>query len=497
MRGTLATAPSATGLFAFALMAACSTPHADEARPGLNDLLGGATREAWASPTPQGESTDGPFWQAFGDPILDGLVAEALEHNHDLKASAARLGTAAARGRIARSARRPNLDARAGYQRQKNLFIGFPIPGTSGPASSTFDQWNAGLDLSWELDLWGKLAAGVEASDAEFDAALGDLAGARLSIAAQVASAWFGLREAHEQRELAEATQATFERSAAVVRDRFDAGLSGALDLRLAESNVATSQAGTVAAERAERVASRQIELLLGRFPAAELQTEGSFVELPGKVPAGLPAELLARRPDLFAAERRMAAAEALAKQARLDRWPSIALTASGGTTSDEVGDLLDGDFSVWSLAGRITGPLFDGGRRKAQITQSLEQLREARAGFASLALQAFFEVENTLDAEGLLIERLGHLERAMTAARAATALADEQYAEGLVSIELVLESQRRQFGAESSFLAARRELFQNRVELHVALGGGFEAPESAVDGDEVSEESDDDSEAP
>ena len=457
------------------LSAACASPHPDEARPELGVLLRDELRAAWAGPASSGEYPgDAPFWEGFQDEVLDGLVREALIHNQDLAASAERLRAAAGRARIARSARRPQLDANATYARQQNVFVGLPIPGASGPLSTTFDQWNASLDLAWELDLWGKLAAAVDAATADVAATAADLAGARLSVAAQVTQAWFGLREASEQSLLAEATVATYERSLDVVKGRFDAGLSGALDLRLAEANAASSRASLVSAQRAEAAASRQIELLLGRFPASELEAAGDFGELPGQVPAGIPADVLARRPDLVAAERRMAAAEALAKQARLDRWPSLALTTSLGRTSEEFDDLLDGDFSIWSLAGRLAGPILDGGRRRARVDEALADLRASRAAFAGLALRAFFEVENALDAERRLRERIGHLEDAAKAARAATELAEDQYREGLISIELVLESQRGQFRAESAFLAARRELFQARVDLHVALGGSF-----------------------
>jgi NodT family efflux transporter outer membrane factor (OMF) lipoprotein len=368
----------------------------------------------------------------------------------------------------------PQLNASTQYSRQKNVFVGFPIPGSTGPLSTLFNQWNAGLDVAWELDLWGKLAASVNAADSEVAASFADLQGARLSIAAQVTNAWFALREAALQLDLAERTTATYESSAKVVRDRFDAGLSGALDLRLAEANVATSAASVVSARRNYRVTSRQIELLLGRFPGAELKAVGEFPALPPVVPAGIPANVLSRRPDLVAAEHRMTAAEAQAKAARLDRWPSLSLTSAGGRTSDLFEDLLDGDFTVWSIAGAVGAPLFDGGRRRAAVDESLANMRAARSQFAGLALAAFFEVENALDAEALLRERLAFLSTAVDSARLATELSDEQYREGLVSIELVLESQRRQLTSESAYLTARRELFQSRVDLHVALGGNF-----------------------
>lgn len=471
---------AAPALLALLLPTACLAPHADEARPEMSEMLRGELPESWAQPAGEGAYPADPFWMTFSDPTLEALVQEALVHNHDLIGSAERLRGAVSRARIARAARRPQLDANTSYLRQKNIFVGLPFPGSSGVLSNQFSQWSAGLDLAWELDVWGKLGAGVTAAKADAAATFADFQGARLSIAAQVTNAWFALREADEQLSLARETVETYRRSLQVVDDRFSAGLSGALDLKLAQANVATSQANISSSMRAKSAASRQIEILLGRFPSAELALEGPFGELPPPVPAGIPADVLGRRPDLVAAERRMAAAEALAKQARLDRWPNLALTGSVGRTSDEFDDLLDGDFSVWSIAGRLAGPILDGGRRRARVEEALSDLRAARAAFAGLALRAFFEVENALDAELRLRERMGHLSNAARAAREATGLAEDQYREGLVSIELVLEAQRRHLVAESAFLSARRELFQSRVDLHVALGGSFATSEGA-----------------
>ena len=462
----------------------CATPAADEERPEVQELLRGELRDAWSTEAKAGAYGGGgqdpdsgdalPFWATFDDAILNELVVDALQHNHDLVASAQRLRGVAARSRVARAARRPQANASTSYARQQNVFVGFPIPGSSGPLRTVFNQANVGLDVAWEVDLWGRLAASVNAADSEVAASFADLQAARLSIAAQVANAWFALREAAEQVDLAERTTATYQSSADVVRDRFEAGLSGALDLRLAEANVATSAALAVSAREDYRATSRQIELLLGRFPSAELESVGEFPTLPPAVPAGLPADVLARRPDLVAAEHRMSAAEFQAKAARLDRWPSLVLTSTGGRTSDVFSDLLDGDFTVWSLAASIMGPLVDGGRRRAAVDEALANMRAVRAQFAALALQAFFEVESALDAEALLRERLAFLVTAVESAQSATTLSEEQYKEGLVSIELVLESQRRQLTSESAYLAARRELFQSRVDLHVALGGNF-----------------------
>jgi outer membrane protein TolC len=216
---------------------------------------------------------------------------------------------------------------------------------------------------------------------------------------------------------------------------------------------------------------------VLGRYPAAELDVPGEFGELPPEVPAGLPSELLARRPDLASLERQLVSAEATIRERRADRWPRVFLTGSAGRTSDEVGDLLDGDFSVWSFAASLAAPLFDGGRRRAAVDEAEAFAQAAGESFAGAVLVAFAEVENALDAEGRLRDQIDYLSVAVEESQGALGLAEAQYREGLVGIDLVLDSQRRLLVSESSLLTSQRELFINRVDLVVALGGGFEDP--------------------
>lgn len=464
------------------LFGSCASPRA--AAPDLDHRvteLALPVARAWSAPSARGSFVaalaGGTFWGPFQEVTLDALVDEALQHNRNVAASAARLAAAASRSSIARSVRWPSLDASAGWGRTKNIFVGLPIPGSTAPLESLSTSWNAGLTASWEVDLWGRLAAGAASADAAFGASLADHAAAQLSVAAETSRAWFAAREARLQVELSEATVASYRDSLRVTEDRFEAGLVGALDVRLARSNVATSEANLVTARRLDAVARRRIELVLGRYPSAELEVPGPFGELPPDVPAGLPAELLARRPDLAGLERQLVAAEANIQERRADRWPRIVLTASAGRTSDAVDDLLDGDFTVWSLASSLTAPLFDAGRRAAAVEEAEANARAAGEAFAGAVLVAFAEVENALDAEGRLREGLAFLEVAVDEARAARELADAQYREGLVGIELVLDAQRRLLSAESAVLTNRRELFINRVDLVVALGGGFDAP--------------------
>ena len=219
----------------------------------------------------------------------------------------------------------------------------------------------------------------------------------------------------------------------------------------------------------------RQLEVILGRYPGAGLAAPQTLPGLPHPVPAGLPAELIARRPDLAAAERRLAALDRRVAGARRSLYPRLSLTGSAGTASNELGDLVDTDFSVWNLVGNLVQPLFQGGRLRANVDLQRARLEEAVNGFGQAALTAFLEVEHTLVAEDLLARRQVALDEAARQAEGARRLALEQYRYGLTDYIVVLESERRALLAQSEALAVRRARLDARVDLHLALGGGFE----------------------
>ena len=216
------------------------------------------------------------------------------------------------------------------------------------------------------------------------------------------------------------------------------------------------------------------MEVLLGLYPGRNLVFPEQLIATPVEIPAGLPAELVSRRPDLVAAERRLTASQQRLKGARAALYPRLSLTASGGTSSSGLTDLVDGNFSVWSLAGNLVAPLFQGGRLRAGVDLAAAGIDENLAGYIGAALRAYSEVESTLAAEEFLAERVSALEKATEQSRAATKLAFDRYRNGLEGYITVLDSQRRTFEAESAWIAGRRERLDNRVDLYLALGGGF-----------------------
>ena len=432
-----------------------STGHADQAQPP----------ESW--------------WDEFGDETLSDLIAEALAHNRDLQAAAARVAAAAAAARIEGAKRLPAIAASGDGSRQRRNFVGFPDFTGSGRGPTTFsttsNQFGVSLDVSWELDLWGRLAAAHRAARAELRAGEADLAGARLSLAAQTAKAWFAMLEANRQLHLARSTEASYRTSLERVAERYRRGVRPALDVRLARAELADARALVAARKRQFDAARRQLEVLLGRYPAAEISGAAPLPMLTAaEAPAGLPAELLSRRPDLVAAAHRLDASGARVRQAQASLLPRIALTSSRGRVSDALSDLTSGDFGVWALAANLTQPIFEGGRLRAGVDLARAQQREARAAYVQTALRAYAEVESLLVAEQTERARERELKQAAAEAEAAWKLATDRYASGLDDFISVLTAERNALSARSRYFSARRERLDTRVDLYLALGGGF-----------------------
>ena len=347
--------------------------------------------------------------------------------------------------------------------------------------STVSTNYGVSLDVSWEIDLWGRLRNTARAALADLQASAADLRGAQLSIAGQTTKAWFAIAEAQQQIDLSSQTVQSFRSSAEQVRERFEAGIRPALDLRLALLNLSNAEAQLQQRRQQFDVATRQLELLLGQYADGVFDTPAQLPEITPVVPAGLPADLVARRPDLVAAERELTAFLVRADVARTDLLPGFSLTGSTGSATDGLRSLIDGNFGVWSLVGNVVAPLWQGGRLRAQVARAEARGAEALANYANAALTAYAEVETALSAEEFLAERERHLAESTLQARAAERLADERYRAGLETYITVLDSQRSAVNAEADLIAARRTRLENRVDLYLALGGGFEQLEAPV----------------
>lgn len=420
-------------------------------------------------------AADVDWWAYFGDAGLDGAITEALTHNKDLTAAAARIELAQAQARIAGAPLLPSLSAGLSRNRQRINFIGLPIPGREDDVLSSINT-NIGLslNLNWEADVWGKLKSSQLAALADVEAVQTDLDGARLSLTGQTAKAWFAAIEAKRQVQLAQASLESFRVSAEKVRARFESGVRPSLDLRLALTAVDRAEGAVQQRRQILDAAVRQLEILMGKYPAAAYELAEDLPDAPRGVPAGLPAELVSRRPDLVSQERRLLAADARIAQSKAALRPSFSLTGATGTATNQLQDLLNGDVFVWSLLGGLTQPIFNNGRLKAEVRQNEARAYEAAALYENAVLNAYRQVEVALAADRFLSDQETALDTATRQAIKAQDLAEQRYRSGLADIITVLDAQRTAIDSESQWLAVRRARLDNRVDLHLALGGSF-----------------------
>lgn len=456
---------------------------------------------AWVGSGGTMGGVDDGWIDSFRDGVLVELVEDAGRRNHDLRVAAARVDKAGASARIAAAGLYPLVTSGLAGSRRKQSFIGFPFgaqadegrgsgaasgdgsaPGAAGSSaaeavlSSLTRSFGVSLDVQWEIDVWGRVRAGLAAALADVDGARAELASLRSSIAAQTAKAWFAAQEAEQQVQLARDSLASFEDSVEIIRAKYETGDQSAAQLRLAKSDASTAAARLAESEELKRQALRQLEVLVGSYPAAAIVADGRLPAMPGPVPAGLPSELLTRRPDLQAAERRIAAADRRIVEARLAALPQFALTAGAGTSTRELREVLDSDFGIWNMAGNLLQPIFTGGEVRGNFDLRRAELREALAEFNRLAVAAFREVENALSAEGVLAKREAFLAEAAELATEAYAQSREEYRQGLTDVITLLVAQRQMLAARGQVITIRRLRLDNRINLHLALGGHFRA---------------------
>ncbi|MEE2525456.1 efflux transporter outer membrane subunit [Hyphobacterium sp. HN65] len=405
-------------------------------------------------------------WVAtFGDVRLSQLIDEAVIENPGLMAAEARIRAARASARAANAGRLPSLSADTSItQRETNT------------ASTT--AYGLGLGVSWEADLWGRLAARSQAGLLEYDATNADFESARLSIAGQVSRAWFLLIEARLQTELAQRDVEAKERSLALIERRFGAGVSRSTDVRTFRSALASSQAVLASRQRAEAAAARSLEILLGRYPAGAIEHEADLPQFSELTGIGAPGELLTRRPDLLAAEARLEAAGLQAEIARDALLPSLTLRGNLDTGGADPADMFDLDTLVATVIGGLTAPIFQGGALRAERDRAEAAAEAAVRNYAGTVLAAWREAEDAIYADGMLAARVDALQTAYEQAAAAEELVIRQYGSGLATVFELLDAQSRRIAAEGQYISARRERATNRVDIYLAIGGSFEAPD-------------------
>ena len=427
---------------------------------------------------------------ASATPRLTALITEAVTQNPQVGQALARIEQARAQARIQRADGLPQVGASLSASRSRQTLGGLgPIGALGGaagdegaaplPSSFTVDNYALSLDVSWETDLFGAIRAQTAAARAEFLASEANLRAARQAIAAQTARTYFQLVEARAQVDLSQRVVDTFGEIARQVGNRADVGIAPPNDKLLAISNLESARAGLQQrSEQAERL-TRQLELVLRDYPAGTVVAPDTLPDVPAPPPTGLPADLLTRRPDVAAAEFGLRAAGFRTASARRALLPSLNLTGSAGTASDALGDLLDGDFFVWSIAGRLLQPIFQGGRLRARVQLAEGQRDEAVEGYVDTLLNALSEVETALAVDDDLARREAASAAAADAAERSVDISFNRYKAGIDPFVTVLQSQQRALDSRSAVLLARRARLENRIALHLALGGGFGTPET------------------
>lgn len=445
-------------IFACASAPSSITRAGDESKASIPDVP-----TSWASVQETVGEVQIGWIEQLGDLNLIKLVEEAQANNNDLKASAAGVERSLALAKQAGAALTPNLALSAGTQQSGGL---------SSSAGSA--NLNVGLQASWEPDLWGRIRSGEQAALASASAAQADYTFTQYSIAAGVAKAYFISIEAERQEELTEEIVKALTETTRIVKVQYDNGLASGQDLSLVRSDLSKAQEQKIAASAGKRDALRALEILLGRYPSAEVDLRNTLPTVPALAPAGLPSDLLERRPDIIAAERRIAAAIKNVDQAKAAKLPSLSLSGSLGNASTSLSDLLKPSNLVWQAASSLLVPLIGGKAGNAQVEVNTADQKAAVAAYAQAALTAFGEVETALDQGVVLRDRRNAIEESFTEIENALRIANLRYEEGETDLLDVLSIQQRKFGAQSSLISLQRNQLEQFINLNLALGGDW-----------------------
>jgi multidrug efflux system outer membrane protein len=416
------------------------------------------------------------WWGLFQDDELNRLVDIALEQNNSLAIATARIEEARAFYGFSRADLYPRIDITGAAQRA-NTAEQF-LPGTG-----IQNNFALGADLSWELDLFGRIRRSNEAALAELMAAEQSRRGVYIALVADVANAYFLLRDLDARRAIAEQTLETRRDSTRIIRERFNQGTTPMLDVNQAEIQEADAAADLALYERQIQQAENLINVLLGRNPGPITRGDTLIDQpLPPAVPSGLPSELLQNRPDINEAERLLAAQTARIGVAQALRWPSLSLTGTAGYFSNEASSLFDSDNGLFAVSANIFQPLFNAGQNKARVEVEIARTEQLLNRYEFTVLQAFREVEDALVSIRTYRDESAAREMQVRAARNAAMLSRARYDGGVTSFLEVLESERSRFAAEIAASATRRARLNAFVDLYRALGGGWLPPEEEIE---------------
>lgn len=418
--------------------------------------------------TGQNKKISTGWLKEFRDPRMTRIVLEAIEKNQGLKAAAYRLKAAREGTIIGRAARLPTINASTSYRQSDGKTVSFS------------ESYAISLNAAWEPDLWGRLRNLDYATRANYAASVADFRSARLSLAANTAQAWCNLVTAEQQLALAKTNVASFARALGVVERRYKANTLRAVDVQFARNNVANSRRSLSVRQLDRDNAARNLEVLLGRYPSASVASSSELPFLAESIPVGLPARLLERRPDLEAARARLMASAQNAEAARKNLLPNLRLTGGASAGDTAFRRAFDPNFLVYSIASSLTQAVYQGGALSARARAALDQNRAAIEDYVRLSLLAFREVESAIETDRSLAEQEKFLRQEVKQSQLAVkrALSDISLGIDGASFLEYLEAQRRAEAAGISLIRLKNQRLQNRIDLHLALGGDYHTKE-------------------
>lgn len=432
---------------------------------------------AWKVGAPADALDRGSWWKLFHDPALDELEARALAGNQNIWAAAARVEQARASAGIARGAYWPQVAVDGSVVRQRTSeAVDNPLP---MPVSTTY---TAPLSASWEIDLFGRVRRLSESARADAEASAATFESVRLSLTAEVASTYFTLRGLTRELAIVRDTVGLRQHELEMVKTRVRLGTAADLDAARAETELATAEADAAALANQRAAEQNALAVLVGVAPQDfTLASDNNPLDTPPAVPGALPADLLERRPDVAAAERALAAANARIGVAKAAFFPAISLTGSAGYASADVDKLFNSGARLWSIGPSLYLPIFQGGRNRANLARSRAAYDESVATFRQQVLVAFREVQDALTATRYLTEQSAAQDRALEAAKRSAKLVQTRYDAGYVSYFEVIDAQRTALAAERASVALTASRLNTAVALIKSLGGGWHRPSDTL----------------
>jgi NodT family efflux transporter outer membrane factor (OMF) lipoprotein len=460
---------------ALATLAAC-TVGPDYQRPPVATPVAYKEMTGWKPGEPQDAIARGPWWAIYDNPVLDGLERRVEVSNQNLKAAEAAFRTASALVREARSGYFPTAAASASAQRSGQGKGTTPSRAGFSSAGRTFTQYDVTASASWIPDVWGRIRRSVESATASAQASAADLASARLSAQALLATNYFQLRIDDELKHLLETTADAFERSLEITRNRYAQGVAARSDVVQAQAQLETTRAQAISVGVQRAALEHAIAVLVGKPPAVFSIAPAPIEMAVPVIPPGLPSTLLERRPDIAAAERIVAASNAEIGVAVAAYYPDITLSASFGFASTALGSLLQASNAVWAFGPQLAATLFDGGLRNAQVAAAQATYDQSVATYRQTVLIGFQQVEDNLAALRILAQQAEVQATAVKDAEEAQRLILNQYKAGTVAYTSVLTAQTTALASEQVALDIMGSRLAASVALIEAVGGGWSA---------------------